>query len=213
MIYPATVITQYFIYLLTQLVQLIYRASAVSPKLPTDKKFLGHCLKVGRLKAKANIRAGAKDKTQRFQRASRATKFCLVKQGTYAMANYLIIGALALATLTHQILNHSAAIHPKNFLHSIPRLLPCVRRSQFFLNSLGAYLSCSLEFIMNKAISDHEIRWVTLDKCAELVGLTKDSLNALRVRGHLRMDIHWKKRQGRIYIDLVAFQRWVDVGA
>lgn len=66
---------------------------------------------------------------------------------------------------------------------------------------------------MNKAISDHEIRWVTLDKCAELVGLTKDSLNALRVRGILRMDIHWKKRQGRIYIDLIAFQRWVDVGA
>lgn len=212
MIYPVTAITQCFIYLLTRLVRLIYLAAAVSPKLPTDPQILGHCLKADRLKARAPNRAGSFKQTQYLKCTSQAPN-SFSKQGMYATATHNIIGAFALATHLIKLLILSALIHPKNFLHSIPRLLPCVRLSQFFLNSLGAYLCCSSEFIMNKAISDHEIRWVTLDKCAELVGLTKDSLNALRVRGILRMDIHWKKRQGRIYIDLVAFQRWVDVGA
>lgn len=110
-------------------------------------------------------------------------------------------------------IHFNVAIHVLNFLTRSRGVFPWVRLPQFFANSLGAYLSCSLEFIVSNANSNHEIRWVTLDKCAELVGLTKDALNALRVRGHLRMDIHWKKRQGRIYIDLIAFQRWVDVGA
>ncbi len=212
MIYPTDALTHYWIYLLTQVLWLIYLVPAVTPRLPMDPQILGYCHSADRLKAKANIRAGSHKTTARYQRARMAPQSSL-KQGIHATAIFNIIGASALATHLIKLLILSALIHPKNFLHSIPRLLPCVRLSQFFLNSLGAYLCCSLEFIMNKAISDHEIRWVTLDKCAELVGLTKDALNALRVRGHLRMDIHWKKRQGRIYIDLIAFQRWVDVGA
>lgn len=213
MIYPISALTHYWIYLLTQVLWLIYLVPAVTPRLPMDPSVLGYCHRVDRLKAKANIRAGSNKTTQRLLQRARMAPQSSLKQGMYATATHNIIGAFALATHLIKLLILSALNHPKNFLHSIPRLLPCVRLSQFFLNSFGSYLSCSLEFIMNKAISDHEIRWVTLDKCAELVGLTKDSLNTLRSRGILRMDIHWKKRQGRIYIDLIAFQRWVDVGA
>lgn len=56
------------------------------------------------------------------------------------------------------------------------------------------------------------VRWVTLDKCAQLVGYSKDALNALRVKGKLRMDIHWRKREGRIFIDMHAFQNWIETG-
>lgn len=47
---------------------------------------------------------------------------------------------------------------------------------------------------------------------AQLVGYTKDALNALRTKGKLRMDIHWRKREGRIFIDMHAFQNWIETG-
>ena len=56
------------------------------------------------------------------------------------------------------------------------------------------------------------IRWVTVEKCAELVGWTKDSINSLRVKGKIRMDVHWTKRNGRIFIDMAAFQQWIGTG-
>ena len=56
------------------------------------------------------------------------------------------------------------------------------------------------------------VKWVTVDKCAELVGWTKDAINALRTKGHLRMNIHWTKRNGRIFIDMFAFQKWIETG-
>jgi hypothetical protein len=64
----------------------------------------------------------------------------------------------------------------------------------------------------NEALNNSGVKWVTLDKCAELVGWTKDAINALRVKGHLRMNIHWTKRNGRIFIDMPAFQRWIETG-
>ncbi|WP_141728893.1 excisionase [Rheinheimera salexigens] len=66
--------------------------------------------------------------------------------------------------------------------------------------------------IGNNSFEQYGVRWVTLDKCAELVGYTKDALNALRVKGKLRMDIHWRKREGRIFIDMHAFQHWIETG-
>lgn len=56
------------------------------------------------------------------------------------------------------------------------------------------------------------VKWVTVDKCAEQVGWTKDAINALRTKGHLRMNIHWIKRNGRIFIDMFAFQKWIEKG-
>ncbi|WP_306523703.1 hypothetical protein [Rheinheimera sp.] len=56
------------------------------------------------------------------------------------------------------------------------------------------------------------IRWVTVEKCAELIGWTKDAINALRVKGKIRMDVHWVKRNGRIFIDMAALQQWIGTG-
>ncbi len=56
------------------------------------------------------------------------------------------------------------------------------------------------------------INLVTVDKCAELVGWTKDAINALRVKGKIRINIHWIKRNGRIFIDMAAFQHWIRTG-
>jgi hypothetical protein len=56
------------------------------------------------------------------------------------------------------------------------------------------------------------IRWVTVEKCAELVGWSKDAINALRVKGKIRVNIHWIKRNGRIFIDMAAFQQWIKTG-
>jgi len=54
--------------------------------------------------------------------------------------------------------------------------------------------------------------WVTVDKCAELTGLTANAINALRTRGKLRLDIHWVKRNGRVYINIPALQSWIEKG-
>lgn len=59
---------------------------------------------------------------------------------------------------------------------------------------------------------NHGVKWVTVEKCAELIGWSKDAINSLRVKGKIRMDIHWTKRNGRIFIDLVAFQKWIETG-
>lgn len=54
--------------------------------------------------------------------------------------------------------------------------------------------------------------WVTVDKCAELTGLTVNAINALRTRGKLRLDIHWVKRNGRVFINIPALQSWIEQG-
>lgn len=64
----------------------------------------------------------------------------------------------------------------------------------------------------DKDLQITSIRWVTVEKCAELVGWTKDAINSLRVKGKIRMDVHWTKRNGRIFIDMAAFQQWIGTG-
>lgn len=56
------------------------------------------------------------------------------------------------------------------------------------------------------------VTWVTLEKCCELIGWTKDQINALRTKGKIRQDIHWVKRNGRIFINVPAIQRWIETG-
>lgn len=56
------------------------------------------------------------------------------------------------------------------------------------------------------------VTWVTLEKCCELVGWTKDQINSLRTKGKIRQEIHWIKRNGRIFINVPAIQRWIETG-
>jgi hypothetical protein len=75
--------------------------------------------------------------------------------------------------------------------------------------------SALLEWCMHNQETDLQatsVRWVTVEKCAELVGWSKDAINALRVKGKIRMDVHWIKRNGRIFIDMAAFQQWIGTG-
>ena len=60
--------------------------------------------------------------------------------------------------------------------------------------------------------SNYPVEWVTVDKCAFLVGLTKDAINAHRVKGNLRINVHWTKCNGRVFINMPAFQRWIATG-
>lgn len=195
---------------LTLFSNLNYFLVARTPTNPLDRATPSRRTDDG-LNANHSPGLGELDEIQCTYKLASKENLLLVGKGTLVTALYSD-KVLSFVPSTSKI-NFNAAIHVLNFLTRSRGFLLWVRLPQFFMNSLGAYLGCSLEFIVSNANSNHEIRWVTLDKCAELVGLTKDALNALRVRGHLRMDIHWKKRQGRIYIDLIAFQRWVDVGA
>jgi hypothetical protein len=75
--------------------------------------------------------------------------------------------------------------------------------------------SALLEWYMHNQETDLQatsVRWVTVEKCAELVGWSKDAINALRVKGKIRMDVHWIKRNGGIFIDMAAFQQWIGTG-
>lgn len=195
---------------LTLLGNLNYFLVARTPKIPLDRATPSRRADDGCV-ANHSPRLGDLNEIQCTHKLASKENLLLVGKGILVTALYSD-KVLSSAPSTSTI-HFSAAIHVLNFLTRSRGVLPWVWLPQFFMNSFGAYLGCSLEFIVSNANLNHEIRWVTLDKCAELVGLTKDALNALRVRGHLRMDIHWKKRQGRIYIDLIAFQRWVDVGA
>lgn len=105
---------------------------------------------------------------------------------------------------------------------SKPKLLTSVlwlchaRKELISFRSVSALLRASWETLMNSSDNSpnehYAVRWVTLDRCAQLVGYTKDALNALRTKGKLRMDIHWRKREGRIFIDMHAFQNWIETG-
>lgn len=107
-------------------------------------------------------------------------------------------------------------------LKSKPKLLTSVlwlchaRKELISFRSVSALLRASWETLMNSSDNSpnehYAVRWVTLDRCAQLVGYTKDALNALRTKGKLRMDIHWRKREGRIFIDMHAFQNWIETG-
>jgi hypothetical protein len=61
-------------------------------------------------------------------------------------------------------------------------------------------------------LQSYPLKWVTVEKCAELIGWSKDAINALRVKGKIRLDVHWTKRNGRIFICLPAFQDWIETG-
>lgn len=57
---------------------------------------------------------------------------------------------------------------------------------------------------------DYGLKWVMLEKYAEMVGQTKDSINSMRTKGKLQADIHWKKFNGRIYLNIETIQALID---
>lgn len=59
-------------------------------------------------------------------------------------------------------------------------------------------------------VQTYGVKWVTLEKYAELVGQTKDAINSMRAKGKLLIDIHWKKYNGRIYLNIETTQALID---
>jgi hypothetical protein len=111
----------------------------------------------------------------------------------------------------HRKLNNFCRIQKFKILSS--DLLGLVYSS--LMQSRNLCTSALLEWYMHNQETDLQatsVRWVTVEKCAELVGWSKDAINALRVKGKIRMDVHWIKRNGRIFIDMAAFQQWIGTG-
>jgi predicted site-specific integrase-resolvase len=54
--------------------------------------------------------------------------------------------------------------------------------------------------------------WVRLNRACELTGLSVNALREYIKKGHLHESIHWVKRQGRLWINLEAFNQWVKTG-
>ncbi len=59
-------------------------------------------------------------------------------------------------------------------------------------------------------VGNFGVKWVTLEKYAELVGQTKDAINSMRAKGKLLIGIHWKKFNGRIYLNIETTQALID---
>ncbi|MBV1905652.1 MAG: hypothetical protein KUG75_06215 [Pseudomonadales bacterium] len=53
-------------------------------------------------------------------------------------------------------------------------------------------------------------KWVTIQKLSELTGISREGLYAHKKKGHLRQEIHWIKRHGRLFIHLENFFSWLE---
>ncbi len=54
-------------------------------------------------------------------------------------------------------------------------------------------------------------RYVTIDKFAELTGLSTEAIRQYKKKGHWREKIHWRKApNGRIFIDKIAAYAWIE---
>lgn len=55
------------------------------------------------------------------------------------------------------------------------------------------------------------MNWKTLDKFSQESGMTKESIRALKKKGHWREKIHWRKApNGRIFINTLAVEKWIQ---
>lgn len=57
------------------------------------------------------------------------------------------------------------------------------------------------------------VRYVTTARASELTGLSVKAMEHLRAKGIWAQGIHYRIRNGRVYIDLEAFERWVEKGS
>ena len=53
-------------------------------------------------------------------------------------------------------------------------------------------------------------RYVTVARASELTGLSVKAMGHMRANGVWAQGIHYRVRNGRIFIDLAAFERWVE---
>lgn len=54
-------------------------------------------------------------------------------------------------------------------------------------------------------------QFVTIEKCAELLGLTEEAIRQYKKKGQWREKIHWRKApNGRIFIDIKAVNEWIE---
>lgn len=53
--------------------------------------------------------------------------------------------------------------------------------------------------------------YVTIEKCAELYGITKEAIRQYKKKGQWRERIHWRKApNGRIFINTKAVDAWIE---
>ncbi len=54
------------------------------------------------------------------------------------------------------------------------------------------------------------MKWQTLAKFSKESGISPESIRALKKKGSWRERIHWQKRNGRIFINTVAVEKWIE---
>ena len=119
----------------------------------------------------------------------------------------------SVATLTSLDITNSltpSSRHPKTKPMPLAQLFSCCLNVFTSLRSVLACLCVSIRTVMSSCNQCTQVKWVTVEKCAELVGLTKDAIDALRTKGKLRQNLHWKKWEGRVYINLQAYQNSIE---
>lgn len=53
-------------------------------------------------------------------------------------------------------------------------------------------------------------KWVLLSKFCELTGYSAKAVHALKTSGKWRLAREYRKVNGRIFVDLEAYERWVE---
>jgi len=54
------------------------------------------------------------------------------------------------------------------------------------------------------------MKWITLKKYSIDSGMTTESVRALIKKGKIRQRIHWIKTNGRIFINSIEMERWIE---
>lgn len=54
------------------------------------------------------------------------------------------------------------------------------------------------------------VKWVTVEKASELLGLTKQAIYARIKRREWVQRTHWVKKRGRLFLDMPAIYTWIE---
>lgn len=61
-----------------------------------------------------------------------------------------------------------------------------------------------------QAIRVAPARWVTIQVAATLSGLTEKAIRRKMERGVWLQGKHWRKADGRVYVNMTAYEQWVE---
>lgn len=138
-------------------------------------------------------------------------KTFLSRLGPYKENTYTDVSLIACKTSLNTTQSHSTRCrNPKTKPMPLAQLFSCGLNVFTYLRSVLACLHVSIRTVMSSCNQCTQVKWVTVEKCAELIGLTKDAIDALRTKGKLRQNFHWKKWEGRVYINLQAYQDSIE---